>query len=82
MPTIELGKKYKDRITGFHGVATGHCTYISGCSQVLLAPPASPAGEFRESQWFDEQRLEQIGGEQIVLDNGSTPGADRAAPKR
>ena len=79
---ITLGIRYRDVITGFTGVATGHVIYISGCSQALLAPPLASDGAFREAHWFDEQRLEAAGGTPIELKNGSTPGADRAAPVR
>lgn len=79
---IELGRKYKDKVTGFEGTATGHAKYISGCSQVLLAPPVTAEGAMRDSQWFDEQRLTAQEGEKIVLDNSATPGCDKAAPKR
>lgn len=79
---IEMGRKYKDRVTGFCGTATGHAKYISGCSQVLLAPPVSSEGAFREGTWFDEQRLDENGDEVIVLDNSETPGCDKAAPVR
>ncbi len=27
----ELGKKYKDRITGFEGVAVGYVEYLTDC---------------------------------------------------
>ena len=80
--TIQLGKTYKDKITGFGGVATGHVRYISGCNQVLIAPPVDNEGKLRDSQWFDEQRLDDQGTAQIVLDNSATPGPDKMAPKR
>lgn len=80
---IELGKTYKDRITGFVGVATGFVKYISGCNQALLAPRCGEDGALRDSQWFDQQRLEAVPNMPVVaLDNGATPGADRAAPRR
>jgi len=78
---IKLGQKYLDRITGFEGFATGHVVYISGCNQVLLAPPAKD-GALVESHWFDDQRVEPIEAEVIILDNGLTPGFDCMAPKR
>lgn len=78
----QLGRKYRDRITGFTGVATGYVTYITGCNQVLLAPTVGQDGTLRDSSWFDEQRLEQVGSELVELDNGNTPGCDKAAPKR
>jgi hypothetical protein len=77
----ELGRKYKDKITGFEGVATGTVQYISGFNQVLLAP-ASTDGTLKDSHWIDEQRLELLEGEAIRLDNGDNPGCDRAAPIR
>jgi hypothetical protein len=79
---FELGRTYRDLITGFTGVATGHVRYISGCNQVLLQPPVDKEGKLREPQWFDEQRLEVKGTKAIVLDNSETPGFDAPAPKR
>lgn len=80
---IILGAAYIDKITGFRGVATGYVQYISGCNQALLAPQVGDDGGLRDSQWFDLQRLEPVvGWVPIQLDNGATPGADRAAPKR
>ncbi len=79
---IEIGQKYKDKITGFEGIATGHVIYISGCNQTLLSPPVSATGEVISAQWFDDQRLTQTSTEALVLDNGSTPGCDMAAPRR
>lgn len=77
-----MGLKMRDKITGFTGVVTGYVQYISGCNQMLLAPKANKEGGFVESQWFDEQRMETVEGERVVLDNGDTPGSDRAAPRR
>jgi hypothetical protein len=79
---IQLGQKYKDKITGFEGVATGRCAYISVSDQVLLAPKCGDDGSSKDSHWFDVQRVEAIGEEIITLDNSKTPGCDRAAPKR
>lgn len=82
MSSITLGVRARDRVTGFSGVVTGRATYLGGCAQALLAPGVGADGAFREGQWFDEQRLEPVDGAVIVLDNGATPGPDRAAPKR
>lgn len=76
-----LGRTGTDKITGFTGVITGHCSYLTGCSQFLLAPPVRD-GALVESQWFDEQRIEIGTADAVVLDNGATPGCDRAAPRR
>ena len=79
---ITLGKTYKDKITGFQGVATGHCQYITGCNQVLLASRVKDDGSKGESSWFDEQRLDDVLVPAITLDNGTTPGCDIPAPIR
>lgn len=78
---IELGRIYEDKITGFKGTATGHCEYMTGCSQTLLAAKAAD-GMAGESAWFDDQRLEVCGNVKITLDNGNTPGCDLPAPIR
>ena len=78
-----LGCTVKDRITGFVGVATGVVDYITGCSQALVQPLMAKDGTVPESKWIDVQRLEIVPGKpQIVLDNSSTPGFDKPAPKR
>lgn len=80
---VQLGHSYKDRITGFTGVATGHVRYLTGCHQVLVTPRCSDSTKAAEPAWFDEQRLEEdLRFPPVVLDNSSTPGADMPAPIR
>ncbi len=79
---IIIGSEVKDRITGFSGVVTGRAEYITGCTQCLVVPRLSADGNYREGQWFDEQRLDPISAVVHKLDNSQTPGPDRAAPKR
>ena len=80
---MELGTTHKDVITGFQGVATGISSYISGCTQVLLAPPIDDSGNLREAQWFDIQRLQPVPDTPaFTLNNSSAPGHDKSAPKR
>lgn len=79
---IILGSQVKDRITGFKGVVTGYCAYLSGCNQALVAPKVTKDGSFKQGEWFDVQRLERVGTSVVVLENGATPGHDRPAPKR
>jgi hypothetical protein len=82
---VRLGATYVDKITGFVGVATGHVEYLTGCNQTLLTPQCKEGERNKrpDSEWFDDQRLEEVGHQQPVkLDNGDTPGCDRQAPKR
>jgi hypothetical protein len=80
---IELGSTYRDKITGFTGVATGYVQYITGCNQALLVQRCGADGAPRDPQWFDIQRLEICASVAVItIFNGATPGCDRAAPKR
>lgn len=78
---IELGFRYRDKVTGFVGVATGHCEYITGCSQTLLVSEVTEKKD-SETHWYDDQRLEKLESARIVLDNEETPGCDAPAPIR
>lgn len=79
---ITLGTTMKDKITGFKGVAVAYTQYITGCNQVLLQPPVKKDGGYEDSCWFDEQRCEPVKAKKVILDNGTTPGFDKPAPKR
>lgn len=81
---IEFGFTYRDRISGFEGVATGHVRYMTGCHQVLLQPDCSKSSTYFEPFWFDEQRVERVNdGTAIVLpERDAAVGSDKAAPKR
>lgn len=76
----------KDVITGFQGVITGACAYISGCDQVLLAPKCDKDGKMDEGKWFDTSRIEiLLGVERIELPKDkveAAPGPDKPAPVR
>jgi hypothetical protein len=78
-----LGFTFRDKVTGFEGVATGHVEYITGCDQLLLVPAVDKDGKLRDSNWFDTQRCELIPALlQVVVDNSEFNGPDKAAPKR
>ena len=80
MNEIKMGQTVKDKITGFEGIVTGHCQYISGCDQLLVQPRVGSDGKKADAYWFDLQRLEVTNEEQVTLDNSKTPGFDAAAP--
>ena len=79
---MKLGATYRDVISGFIGVAVGHCEYITGCNQTLLQPASDDPKVRPQSEWFDDQRLDLCSNRVIVLDNGATPGCDKPAPRR
>ena len=79
-----LGYTYTDLITGFTGVCTGRCEYLTGCNQALIHPGIEgETNKHVDARWFDEQRLKlKEFRDPIVLDNGNTPGFYVKAPIR
>lgn len=63
---IELGVFAKDVVTGFEGVVTAHCRYLTGCDQYCLAPRSNGVS-FNESRWFDESRIQVLDYRPIKL---------------
>lgn len=76
-----MGLTGTDKITGFTGLMTGFCAYLTGCNQVLLSPKVDKTGKPQDAHWFDEQRITWAKTKRISLDNGKTPGFDKEAPK-
>jgi hypothetical protein len=76
-----LGKKVKDQISGFTGVVTGVCHYITGCHQLLIQPACKLDGDAVESRWMDMDRCEVMPDAPITLTIKNN-GPDRAAPRR
>ena len=76
------GYRVKDRVTGFTGLAMGEIFYLSGCVQILVAPPVGPDGKLPEAQWMDRQRLEIVNPDELplVLTNDN-PGFEKQPPK-
>lgn len=71
----------RDSITGFSGRVIAVAKYITGCNQVLLAPPLSPNGEYVESRWMDFERLHFEPGK-IELPHPVGNGGDKQAPRK
>ena len=56
--TIQLlGKRAKDKVSGFEGVISTVSFDLFGCVQCVLSPPAQENGKLEDSRWFDVQRL-------------------------
>ena len=63
---LELGKKARDKITGFTGILTGHAKHLYGCDTYGLTPSVDKDGKCVDSHWFDEGRIE-------IIDEGVKP---------
>lgn len=55
-----LGKRAKDKVTGFEGVIVAKIAYLFGCEQYGVAP-ASTDGKVNDTYYFDAGRVEIIG---------------------
>ena len=77
-----LGKKARDKVTGFEGIIIGMCVYLYGCEQYGIAPKAK-GGKLEESHWFDIGRIEILGeGVTQKSVRAKKPGGEnRDAPK-
>lgn len=59
MNAEHLGKRAKDRITGFEGIVTGEISYLTGCDQILIQPQGlDEKGLVKDAKWFDIYRCE------------------------
>ncbi len=77
---IQLGQKAKDKVTGFQGILVGRAEYLFGCTQYCMCPTVDSDGKVRDSQWFDEGRIEVIGEgiapSQVKADKPGGPNRD------
>lgn len=82
--SLKLGRKAKDKITGFAGILTGKVEYLYGCAQWGITPGMGKDGKTVDTQFFDEGRIEVIGEGVAAKDvQVKEPGGiNRDAPKR
>ncbi len=75
-PENMLGKKARDKVTGFTGILTAYVVYMYGCLNYGITPPAN-GGKVEETHYFDDRRIEII---EEALDpedvTGEKPGPD------
>jgi len=76
---FEMGSTVKCLITGFEGLVTGRCEYITGCDQYLVQPKVKD-GSHVDGKWLDDNRLEKQDVEILKLAVGEKPGACESAP--
>ncbi|PCI51413.1 MAG: hypothetical protein COB49_02055 [Alphaproteobacteria bacterium] len=57
MNDLNFGDEVKDTVSGFAGKVTAFAQYATGCSQVLVSPPVTKTGDYRDAQWFDIERI-------------------------
>jgi len=85
----KLGNRARDKVTGFTGIITGHAKHLYGCDTYGLTPVVDKDGKIQDPSWFDEGRLEILGGGITPADvrsekngAGGNPGPIRNNPAR
>lgn len=53
---FENGDEVSEKVTGFKGIITGTCFYLTGCNQYLVTAK-SDQGKEPVALWYDEGRL-------------------------
>jgi hypothetical protein len=59
-PTVKLGSKYRDTLTGFVGIAICQTAWFNGCDRVSLQPPVDANGKLQKTESFDSVTLELV----------------------
>jgi hypothetical protein len=80
MQTLKLGSTVKDKVSGFTGVVTSRCEYITGCVQYGVTPKVDKEGKLLVSNWFDEDRLTVL-KRPLVMGRRPT-GGPQSTPRR
>ena len=57
---VVFGEKYRDKITGFTGTATGRAMYMHDKAQALLEGQVTGDRPKPSTLWIDEERLEEV----------------------
>jgi hypothetical protein len=52
-----LGKKVRDKVTGFEGIVSSVGFDLYGCVQAVVTPVMAEKGKLEPGQWFDTKRL-------------------------
>ena len=61
-----LGRKVKDKVTGFSGVVSSVSFDLYGCVQGIVTPPVAKDGTVPDSRWFDVPRLQVLNKKPVM----------------
>ena len=79
MKKFKMGTVKTDKITGFKGIITGICDYLTGCRQYCLQPKMCEDGTFVGAMWLDEDRLTK--GKKFKVERPGGPQMNQAKIK-
>lgn len=81
MKDFKLGKEYKDKISGFIGVAVAKTEWINGCVRITLQPKLDKDGKIQDNVCLDIEQLEPTGNE-VTLALRDGPDGEPGVPAR
>jgi len=61
-----LGRKAKDKVTGFSGVIISVSVDLFGCLQAIIQPEAKEGETYPDGRWFDTNRLLLLDAEKVM----------------
>lgn len=56
----DLGKKMRDKVTGYEGIAVAKIQYLNGCVQYCVKPTVSEDGKMPEGEYIDIHQLDIV----------------------
>jgi hypothetical protein len=75
MPTVNIGDRVKDSITGLEGIVMARTVWMYGCVRLLVQPQVHTAGKAAEPFTCDEPQL-------VVVERGAIqPAAAAGGPR-
>ncbi len=77
---IKLGKKVRDTVSGFEGVAVSSHEYLQGCRRISIQPKVDKEGKLPDTCSFDEPQLEYVDTEKALPSNTKTGGPEKYMP--
>jgi len=78
---FELGQEVKDKITGFIGVVTGRCQFLTGCNRYdVRSRKLDKDGIPMKDQWFDEHQMEATKGKKVSIDEPTKSEKKKGGP--
>jgi hypothetical protein len=61
-----LGKKARDRVTGFTGIVSSVSFDLYGCICAAITPPVDNEGKPRDGHWYDIHRVEIVDDDRVM----------------
>jgi len=77
-----LGKKVRDKVTGFVGVVIARTEWLNGCLRYNVQGPIDKDGKIPESEYIDGDQLEVIEERQQPVSATAVGGPQRNEQKK